>query len=294
MIWIRRLFPVAFPLFVVVIADVLDPLVANAWGIGMVPAVIAATWLSGWRGGAGSVATGMAAAVVLLDPPPWDRPARTVMWLVVQTTAIVFVDLARQARYEARHAEAVRRDQAERAARAVADRRAAFLKHAAEVLASSPDYETTLGEVASLAVPQIADLCVVDILEEDGSFTALAVAHADPAKAQLVRELRQLYPLEASAKFGPPRVLRTGRSLVFTEVQDIAVVDASIAASESRVARALGIHSTMAVPLLVGGRKLGVISFATTESGRRFVAEDLHFAEDLARRAAIAIDTARP
>lgn len=65
-------------------------------------------------------------------------------------------------------------------------------------------------------------------------------------------------------------------------------------AHQVKIAQALGLHSAMVVPLLVGGRRLGVISLMTAESGRRYVASDMHFAEDLARRAAVAIDTAAP
>jgi hypothetical protein len=294
MVWVARLTPPVAAVLAVLVADALHPALAQAWGLAMLPAVVLATWVGGSRGGVVAVAVGMIAAILLIAPPPWANPMRTMLWLIAHSGAIVAIDLARQARDERGAASAIQRDQARRAAHAVAERRAAFLAHASAVLASSPDYAATLKAVATLAVPQIADLCVVDILAPDGSFTPLAIAHADPAKAQLVRELRQLYPLEPAAKYGPPRALRTGRSLVFTEVTETAAADPSIAPSESRVARALGIHSTMAVPLLVGGRKLGVISFATTDSGRRFVAADLRFAEDLARRAAIAIDTARP
>ena len=200
---------------------------------------------------------------------------------------------ARQARDNREQARRVQREQANRAQRSIAARRAAFLAHASEVLGSSPDYETTLAAVANLAVPQIADLCVVDIMEDSGRFKALAVAHVDPGKAQLVRELRRMYPLDPAAPFGPPRVMRTGRSVVQAELDDASGIS-SVHPEELRVATALGIKSTMAVPLLIGGRRLGVISFATTDSGRRFVAQDLPFAENLARRAAIAVDAARP
>jgi transcriptional regulator with GAF, ATPase, and Fis domain len=294
LIVLLRVVPVVVAVLAVVFADALQPRFPDAWGVAMLPAAIIGTWLGGWRGGAVAIALGMAGALALLDPPPFAWPARTMLWLIAHSVAIVVVDLARQAGYESREARTIRHDQAARAARAIAERRAAFLAHASEVLARARDYQSALAEVANLAVPQIADLCVVDIVRDDGAFTALAVAHADPEKVRLVKELRQLYPLDPAAKFGPPRVLRTGCSQVFSEVQDAAGIDPSIASSESRVAQALGIHSTMAVPLLVGGRRLGVISLATTDSGRRFVADDLRFAEDLARRAAIAIDTAAP
>jgi GAF domain-containing protein len=266
---------------------------ADALGVVMIPALLVATWITGWRGGVIAMLVGISSWSAFIEPPPWAQPMRTVLWLIVEAAAVVIMDLARLARWEARAEKRVQREQAARATRVVQDRRSEFLAHASEVLASSPDYETTLAAVANLAVPQIADLCVVDIVGDDGIFRPCAVAHVDPRKVPLVKELRQMYPLDANASFGPPRVLRSGQSVIQTDLSDPAA-HPNIHPSETRVALALGIHSTMAVPLLVGGRRLGVISFATLDSGRRYVATDLRFAEDLARRAAVAIDTARP
>lgn len=261
----------------------------------MVPALALCTWLGGWRAGLLTLIVGSVARGVAIDPPQWERPFWWAVWTSVHVGVMLATTLARRSRDEREEARRVQREQADRAQRSMAARRAAFLSHASEVLASSRDYATTLGAVANLAVPQIADLCVVDVLEEDsGRFKALAVAHVDPGKAQLVRELRRMYPLDSAAPYGPPRVLRTGRSVVHAELDDSSADANSLDPAELRVATALGIKSTMAVPLLIGGRRLGVISFATTDSGRRFVAQDLLFAEDLARRAAIAVDAARP
>jgi GAF domain-containing protein len=215
-------------------------------------------------------------------------------WLVVHVAAIVVTASARRARDERLAARRVQKEQAARAARALQAKRADFIAHASEVLAASTDFAATLTAVANLAVPQIADICIVDVVDAKGEFVPLAVAHVDPHKVDLVRELRRLYPLDLQAPYGPPRVLRTGQSVIYTELPESAVEDTSIHPSELRVALALGICSTMAVPLLVGGRRLGVISLATTDSGRRFIAADLQFAEDLARRVAVAIDTAHP
>jgi GAF domain-containing protein len=231
---------------------------------------------------------------LLIDTAPWLHPGWLTSWLVVHAMAIVVTELGRRARTERHETRRVQREQATRALKAIAAKRADFLAHASDVLASSPNYQTTLAAVANLAVPQIADICVIDVVNDSGELVPLAVAHVDPRKEELVRELRRLYPLDPAAPYGPPRVLRTGQSVIYSELPDSAVAKTSIHPSEMRVALALGICSTMAVPLLVAGRRLGVISFATTDSGRRFVASDLQFAEDLARRAAIAIDTAHP
>lgn len=292
--WGRALVPAVTAAIAVFVANLLEPITDRAWAPTILPAVLVGTWVSGWPGGVAALVIGFVGRVFLVTPYPWTRPGWMTSWLVVHAMAIAVADVGRRTRHERQEGRRVQREQAARAAKAVATRRAEFLAHASDVLASSPDYQTTLTAVANLAVPQIADLCVVDIVNEQGEFTPLAVAHVDPSKVDLVRELRRMYPLDATAPYGPPRVLRTGRSQIYTELPESAAIESSIDPSELRVALALGIHSTMAVPLLVAGRRLGVISLATTDSGRRFVDADVQFAEDLARRAAIAIDTAHP
>jgi GAF domain-containing protein len=290
----RWLVPVGTAAIAVLVATLLEPISDRAWAPVILPAIVVSAWVAGWRGGLAALLIGFGGRVFLIAPYPWTRPGWMTSWLVVHAMAIVVTDVGRRTRHERRDARRVHTEQATRAAKAVAARRAEFLAHASDVLASSRDYQTTLTAVANLAVPQIADLCVVDIVNEHGEFTPLAVAHVDPSKVDLVRELRQLYPLDPKAPYGPPRVLRTGQSQIYSDLPDSATEEASVDPTALRVALALGIHSTMAVPLLVAGRRLGVISLATTDSGRRFVDADVHFAEDLARRAAIAIDTANP
>lgn len=286
--------PIVTAGLVVLVTMLLAPVADRAWGPLMLPAVAVAGWVGGWPLAAATEALGLAGALFLVRPPPSAHPGWTTAFLALHALTVGLAHHARRGRDERELSRRITVEQADRAQRAVAARRSAFLAHVTEVLASSPDYETTLAAVANLAVPQIADLCVVDILQADGTFRALAIAHVDPAKAQLVKELRQMYPLSPKAPYGPPRVMRTGRSMVYSDIDASRVPEMEVAPAELRVATALGIRSTMAVPLLVGGRRLGVISFATTDSGRRYIAHDLLFAEDLARRAAIAIDAARP
>lgn len=290
--WVTIVVPIVAASLVTLVAAVMQPVSTRVWGRLLLPALAGCTWLGGWRAGVLTLVVGIATRGYAVSPPPWARPYWWALWTTAHIATIIVTELIRRAVQDRAQARRVKREQADRAQRSVAARRAAFLAHASEVLGSSPNYETALGAVANLAVPQIADLCVVDILDDNGGFKALAISHIDPGKAQLVRELRRMYPLQPAAPYGPPRVLRTGRSIIQTELDDPS--STPVDPAELRVATALGIKSTMAVPLLVGGRRLGVISFATTDSGRRFVAQDLQFAEDLARRAAIAIDTTRP
>ena len=160
-------------------------------------------------------------------------------------------------------------------------------------LAQSIDYQTTLASVARLCVPYLADWCVVDIAEDDGSLARLAVAHADPGKAELARELQRRFPPAVDADHIVSQVVRTGQANVLTEVPDAVLTSSARDRNHLNILYALGIKSHMIVPLIARGHTLGAITFAATESGRRYCTEDLELAEELANRAALAVDNAR-
>lgn len=167
-----------------------------------------------------------------------------------------------------------------------------FLADASAELASSLDYHATLANLARLAVPVLADWCSVQVVEQ-GQIHTLAVAHVDPAKVTLARELQQRYPVDPEAATGAPAVIRTGVSELIPEVTQ-EVLDSSALDSElEQLIRELRIHSVLTVPLAARGRVLGALSLVSAESGRSYGPADLAFAEDLARRAALAIDNAR-
>jgi PAS domain S-box-containing protein len=174
-----------------------------------------------------------------------------------------------------------------------AERRAHYLSEVSRVLASTLDYQQTLAQVAQLAVPDLADWCAVDMVGESGELVRLAVAHPDPAKVEWAHELQKRYPVDMDAPQGVPHVLRTGVSELYTEISDEMLVAAAIDEEHLRIMRELRFTSAMVVPLSVHGRSLGAITFVSTESGRHYGQSDLAFAEDLARRAATAIDNAR-
>jgi PAS domain S-box-containing protein len=166
-----------------------------------------------------------------------------------------------------------------------------FLADASAELASSLDYETTLARVAELAVPWFADWCSIQ-LAEDGDLRTLVVAHADPEKVSLARELQRRYPADPDAPRGAYHVLRTGQSEIIPDVPDELLVEATQDAEHLRLARELNLRSAISVPLVARGRTLGVITWVAGDAGRRFGPADLQFAEDLGRRAAVAIDNA--
>ena len=166
-----------------------------------------------------------------------------------------------------------------------------FLADASEALATTLDYRETLRQVASLAVPTHADWCSVQMVD-DGVLRTLAVAHIDPDKVQLARELETRWPSDPNRPGGAAQVARTGRSLLIEAVTDEMLVATARDEEHLRVARELGLRSAMVVPLLANERVLGVLTFVAAESGRRYTPEDVAFAEDLARRAGLAIDNA--
>lgn len=167
-----------------------------------------------------------------------------------------------------------------------------FLSEASAVLASSLDYRGTLSDVARLAVPQLADWCAVDVLEDE-SLNRVAVAHQNPEKMRWAHELQERCPSDPNAPRGVAAVARTGRSEFYPEIPDEMLESAAQDAEHLRIMREVGFTSVIIVPLVARGRTLGAITLVSAESGRRYGEADLGLAEELARRAALAVDNAR-
>src|SRR5918998_4964602 len=169
-----------------------------------------------------------------------------------------------------------------------------FLAEASAMLSSSLDYRATLTRVARLAVPHLADWCVVDVLEEDGSIERLAVTHRDPEKAPLAQKLQEHYPPTPRGASGVPQVLRTGRSEFVTSIpESLLLEEVARDAEHHKFLWELGSKSYIIVPLVARGRTLGAITLVSAESERRYEHTELELAEELARRVAFAMDNAR-
>ena len=168
-----------------------------------------------------------------------------------------------------------------------------LLAEAGALLGSSLDYETTLTALTRLAVPRLADWCSLDILGEDGVVRLLAVAHVDPAKVKWAHELRKRYPPDPKDSHGVHEVIRTGHSSLLADIPDELLVAATRDAEHLRIARELGLRSALTVPLTARGRTFGALALVNAESGRRFTPADQALAEQLAGRAALAVDNAR-
>lgn len=174
-----------------------------------------------------------------------------------------------------------------------AEQQNSFLTDAATVLAESLDFRETLTRVAALSVPRLADWCAVDMAKDGGaSVERLGVAHVDPAKVELARKLGERYPPDPNARTGVPNVIRTGRSELYPSIPDELIEASCVDEEHLRLARGLNLRSAMVVPLVARTGVVGAISFVYAESGRTYAPEDLRFAEDVARRCAIAIENA--
>lgn len=168
-----------------------------------------------------------------------------------------------------------------------------FLGTASSVLATSLDYQTTLDSFAHLTVPSIADWCAIDVIEKDGTIERLAVAHTDPNKEELAKELFRRYPPKKEATTGQPNVLRTGQSELYPEIPDSMLIQSACDAEHLRILRELRLYSGMCIPLKARGKILGTITFVQEVGSRCYDRTDLMLAEKLAHRAAIALDNAR-
>ncbi|MBD2510511.1 response regulator [Nostoc muscorum FACHB-395] len=200
-------------------------------------------------------------------------------------------DISKRRRLESEREQLFYREQAARIAAEAAQRRSNFLAEASRVLASSLDYRNTLTTVAQLAVPTLADWCIVDVVENNSAaFNNPVIAASEPQKEALVRKLRQRYPISVDADYGQPKVLRTGKPELVTNILESSL---QRKAWNDEYLNLLQVKSYMVVPLQVRQHKLGTIVFASTQLGRYYTTVDLAMAEELAQRAASAIENAQ-
>lgn len=204
----------------------------------------------------------------------------------------VIRDITDRKQAEQEREQLLRREKAIRSEAQAAEQRARFLAEAGTVLSSSLDYEHTLKTVAHLVVPMLADWCVVDVFRE-GKLERLATAHVDPAKVEWGAEIYRRYPPNLNAPRGIANVLRTGQSELYSDISEEDLLASARDAEHLNILREMGLKSVMIVPLMIRERTLGAISFVSAESGHSYSLDDLNLAEELARRAAIALDNSR-
>ena len=167
-----------------------------------------------------------------------------------------------------------------------------FFAEASTLLSSSLDHVSICERLAHLVVPSFADWCGVDLAEE-GELRAVAIAHVDSAKVAIAREMRRRYPPDPSSPRGPHAVLRTGRPEIISDITPEMLAQGAATPEHLGFIRDLGLRSVLIVPLVAGGRPIGVLNLVWAESDRRYGPEDLEMMRELGRRAGLAVENAR-
>jgi PAS domain S-box-containing protein len=173
-----------------------------------------------------------------------------------------------------------------------AERRTA-VENALSVLGSSLDYQWTLAALTRLVVPALADYCSVDLVEADGSIRRVSSTHVDPDKEAVLRDLWSRYPYRPTDRVGVPEVVRTGLPQVTREIDPRATAAFVRDPEQGRMLTALGPRSYACLPMSARGHVFGALSLVYSDSGRRYDEADIGAAQEIATRAATAIDNAR-
>ncbi len=167
-----------------------------------------------------------------------------------------------------------------------------FFAEASTLLSSSLDHVSICERLAHLVVPSFADWCGVE-LSEEGELHSVAIAHVDSAKVATAREMRRRYPPDPSSSRGPHAVLRTGRPEMISDITPEMLAPGAMTREQLGFIRDLGLRSLLIVPLVAGGRPIGVLTLVWAESDRRYGPEDLETMRELGRRAGLAVENAR-
>jgi PAS domain S-box-containing protein len=168
-----------------------------------------------------------------------------------------------------------------------------FVLLASRVVSQMSDYETTLQRLGEVAVPVLGDLCLIDVVEEGGTFARMVCHHHDPGMADLCDELRHRYPPDPASNHPSIAAAADRRSRWSADMTDEFLRETTIDDRHYEVVKALGFTSFMAVPLIAGDRVLGTVTLVSAGSGRRFDEHDLEWAEQLASQVASVVDRAR-
>jgi signal transduction histidine kinase len=199
-------------------------------------------------------------------------------------------ELASRAAVYVDNARLYKQAEVARARAEAAEKQAAFLAEVGSVLATSLEYDVTLDNVARLAVSSIADICLVDVVEDDTGLKRVATAHRDPNKASLLARVVPYPPEVGRSPLARP--LRTGEPVLLPTLTDSDLAEIAPAGEYRRLLGELGVRSLLCLPLVAHGNKLGVLTLMMAESGRNFDPTGVSSASELVRRAALAVENA--
>lgn len=168
-----------------------------------------------------------------------------------------------------------------------------YLTTASTQFSTSLSLEKTLNNIASMVVPNLADWCSIELLDDDGQIQQVAVAHKDPKKVAWAKQLRDTQgPPDMSEPTGIPNVLRTGEPEHYPDITDEMIVLMAKDEEHLRLLRGIGFSSAIIAPLKIDNKTVGAITFVATESRAKYSEADLDMAKGLANRAAMAVDNA--
>ncbi len=200
-------------------------------------------------------------------------------------------DISERKRLIEEGAELVRAEAEAQAQAEAARQRVRFVSDVSELLAVSLDYPATFVRLAELVVREIADLCLIDLVQESGTLKRVAAVHANPSKQPLAASLGDYAPRPGSSH-PVARALATGEAQTYSgSARTLRAITQG--EEHQRIVRELGIQSFLSVPLIARGRTLGVLSLVSTTPDIRYSGSDVPLAEEIARRAAVRIDNAR-
>ncbi|HUA12647.1 MAG TPA: SpoIIE family protein phosphatase [Solirubrobacteraceae bacterium] len=169
----------------------------------------------------------------------------------------------------------------------------ALLVETGAVLSSSLDLATTMDRVARLTIPALADLCVIDLLDDSGTIAEIAAASADPALAHGLEAMRARFPLDPGGPHPVARVIRSGEAELRAEMHADLLRSFAQGSEHARFMIENGYRSAVVAPLTARGRTLGALSALRLTGSEPYTADDLALACEIARRAALAIDNAQ-
>lgn len=223
----------------------------------------------------------------------WGRPLRTEgrgMHLVGVCT-----DVTERRAADAHRDELLQREHAARLEAEAARERLAFLAAASEVLGRSLELPVTIGAIAELCVPGLAEVCFIDLTDEDGDLheqVGLGTSDDLLARARALRARRRSLGSDAPTQTGLRTAMR-GRAVLYADITDEELEESAADAHHLALSRSFDPRSTILAPLVSRGRPVGVLTLIRTGTAPRFDPDDLALVEELAGRAALAVDNGR-
>jgi PAS domain S-box-containing protein len=169
-----------------------------------------------------------------------------------------------------------------------------FLVAATRGLDASLDFDRTARTIVQTAVPELAELCVLDFIRRDGWVGHSVVGAANPEAGAVLEGIRRRTPLDPRCDHPVAQVLRAGQPMVWRDLTAPSVLEDVVQSEEHRqLIEETHYQSAAVAPLVARGSTLGAISFLHASTDMRYDAEDLRLLRELADRAAMALDNAR-